>query len=99
MHIQLSTNFGKTDKKNQQKPVAFRARITQCITPRSIELPMKPFGIRKPKMAAKFVLLTVVIALLFQSMPAKMEKSFDKFLKSDHTNNWAVLVREKNIKR
>ncbi|CAH3041700.1 unnamed protein product [Porites lobata] len=43
-------------------------------------------------MAAKCVLLTVVIALLFQSMPAKMEKSFDKFLKSDHTNNWAVLV-------
>ena len=99
MHIQLSTNFWKTDKKNQQKSLASRACITQCITPCSIELPMKPFGIRKTKMAAKFVLLTVVIALLFQSMPAKMEKSFDKFLKSDHTNNWAVLVREKNKKR
>ena len=89
----------KLTKKNQQKSLASRARITQCIASRSLELPMKPFGIRKTKMAAKFVLLTVVIALLFQSMPAKMEKSFDKFLKSDHTNNWAVLVREKNIKR
>lgn len=39
-----------------------------------------------------------MIALLFQSMPAKTEKSFDKFLKSDHTNNWAVLVREKKYK-
>jgi len=85
--------FLKNWQKNQQKSLGVR------ITPRSIELPMKPFGIRKTKMAAKCVLLTVVIALLFQSMPAKMEKSFDKFLKSDHTNNWAVLVRETNIKR
>ena len=89
----------KNWQKNQQKFLACRARITQYITPRSIEIPMKPFGICKTKMAAKCVLLTVVIALLFQSMPAKMEKSFDKFLKSDHTNNWAVLVRETNIKR
>ncbi|KAL9988391.1 hypothetical protein ACROYT_G002829 [Oculina patagonica] len=44
-------------------------------------------------MAAKLALLVISVLTLFSHLvPAKTDKSFDKFLKSDHTNNWAVLV-------
>ena len=39
------------------------------------------------------LLLLLVVTLFSQLVPAKADKSFDNFLKSDHTNNWAVLVR------
>lgn len=38
------------------------------------------------------MLVVFYITVFFNSVPAKTEKSFDRFLKSDHTNNWAVLV-------
>jgi len=44
-------------------------------------------------MAARLLLLPLVVTLFSQLVPAKEGKSFDNFLKSDHTNNWAVLVR------
>ena len=47
-------------------------------------------------MAASLPLLLLVVTLFSQLVPAKADKSFDNFLKSDHTNNWAVLVRTFN---
>ena len=44
-------------------------------------------------MAARLLLLPLIVALFSQLVPAKADKSFDNFLKSNHTNNWAVLVR------
>ena len=44
-------------------------------------------------MAARLLLLLLVLTLFSHLVPAKADKSFDNFLKSDHTNNWAVLVR------
>lgn len=59
-------------------------------------VPSMPCGLLVIKMAAKLALLVFLVVTLFSHLvPAKTEKSFDNFLKSDHTNNWAVLVRIK----
>lgn len=49
-------------------------------------------------MAARLSFLVLLyLAVFSQFIAAQTGRSFDKFLKSDHTNNWAVLVRGKSI--
>lgn len=63
---------------------------------KSRKLPVMPCRFIETKMAANSAqLMIVVVCLFFQFVPANTEDSFDRFLKSDHTNNWAVLVRTK----
>ena len=52
-----------------------------------------PRRVLQAEMAARLPLLLLVVTLFSQLVPVKADKSFDNFLKSDHTNNWAVLVR------
>ena len=101
MHNYLSSLKLLTDKKNvfvnfdevhRLNPKHLRKRVRR-------QLPTKPCRFLKNKMAAKsaLLLLVIIVALFFHFVPAKTEKSFDRFLKSDHTNNWAVLVRIKRL--
>ncbi|XP_015758592.1 PREDICTED: GPI-anchor transamidase-like [Acropora digitifera] len=52
-----------------------------------------PSELQKSKMSAKVIhLVFTMVALSLNIAITKTDRSFDEFLKSDHTNNWAVLV-------
>lgn len=60
------------------------------------ENPTMPSELQKSKMSAKVIhLVFTMVALSLNIAITKTDRSFDEFLKSDHTNNWAVLVRVK----
>ena len=62
-------------------------------------LPMMICKRVKANMAANWILLVlhalIVVPLSFAA--AKRGKPLEKFLKSDHTNNWAVLVSKYDL--
>lgn len=83
MHGNVNGTTMKEKPKNFRNVVVYVPRMT-C----------RPL---KLKMAAKLALLVpLALALFSHFVAAQTGKSFDKFLKSDHTNNWAVLVRTKS---